>query len=133
MGDSGLVYRLDEVEGAELIVDGEVAARVRRGEAGRPLERLNRMAEHVALRLIFADPRHPDFELELKGERDAEVGAGAPAEEAVRQGRRWLAHVDSILRRRPPPEPPRAAPLKPRAPPPAAPDLPPWEDEETQD
>jgi hypothetical protein len=145
MGDSGLVYRLEEIEGAELIVDGEVAARVRRSEPGRPLERLNPKAERVALRLIFADPRHPDFELELKGEGDAEVGAALPAEEVIRQGRRWLAHVDSILKRRaalrspeparPEPartEPPRAPPPSPPAPPPG-PDQPPWEEDEEAD
>ncbi|MEO8113642.1 MAG: hypothetical protein ABI655_04610 [Phenylobacterium sp.] len=60
-----LVYRVDELIGAELIVDGEVLARVHRGEARRPLDALTGADKEVRLRLLFEDPRHPDFDLDL--------------------------------------------------------------------
>lgn len=117
-GDRGLVYRFDEIEGAELIVDGEIAARVRRGEAGKALERLHGKPSRVALRLIFTDPRWPEFELELQGAAGGwALSRSSPADEQdpVRQGRRWLAHIDAILKRRPRPRPaePVPAPVAP--------------------
>ncbi len=109
-GGSGLVYGFDEIEGAELIVDGHVAARVARGEQRRQLEALSRDADQVALRLIFDDARFPEFELELWGPRSAfRSGAESPAD-AVRAGRRWLAHVDTLVRR-PRAQPPRPTPV----------------------
>jgi len=98
-GGSGLVYRLDELDGAELIVDGAVAARVRRGEARRALDALSPNAERVTLRLIFADPRWPEFELDLWEPRSvARPRAGTP-EDAVKAGRKWLTHVEAVFRR----------------------------------
>jgi hypothetical protein len=120
-GGSGLVYSFEEVDGAELIVDGHVQARVARGEPRRPLEAIGRDAEHVALRLIFADARFPEFELELWGEASRRA-AGQSAPDAVRLGRRWLAHIDAVIRQ----PKPRAAP----PPPPAELDLRPPPDEE---
>lgn len=89
-GRSGLVFGLEEVLGAELIVDGRVAARVRRNEAQRLLDELPRQADQVALRLMFDDPRQPDFEMDLM--------EGQDPLQAVRTGRRWLAHVEAVLR-----------------------------------
>lgn len=103
-GAAGLVYAFDEVEGAELIVDGRVSARVRRHEPRRDLEELPPDAEAVTLRLVFADPRWPEFELDLFGPGDG--GAADPAD-AMRLGRRWLAHLEAVLRR--PPRPPAVA------------------------
>ena len=109
-GGSGLVYSFDEVEGAELIIDGHVAARVFRGEPKRQLDALGRDADQVALRLIFDDERFPEFELELWGRQSAfRAGAESPAD-AVRAGRRWLAHVDALVRR-PRGLPPRPTPV----------------------
>jgi len=100
-GGSGLVYALDELEGAELIVDGQVSARVGRTGDRRALDALNPDAEQVTLRLIFADARWPEFELELWGpDSVARSGDFSPAE-AMKLGRRWLAHVDAVLRRKP--------------------------------
>ena len=64
-GGSGLVYDFHEIEGGEIIVDGHVVARVRRGEARKSLDILAPDAEQVTLRLLFADARHPEFELAL--------------------------------------------------------------------
>ena len=98
-----LVYRAEELMGAELIVDGRVVARAQRGEARRYLDDMAGDAERVALRLVFDDPRFPEFELDLFGPgsilRDAADG--------IRLGRRWLAHVEAVLRR---PQPRVAAP-----------------------
>ena len=96
-GRSGLVYAFDEIEGAELIVDGQVAARTRRDEPRRGLETTAADAEQVTLRLIFADPRFPEFEVELWG--PGPPGDLPSAAEAMRLGRRWLAHVEAIMRR----------------------------------
>ncbi|HYF22976.1 MAG TPA: hypothetical protein VD929_06225 [Caulobacteraceae bacterium] len=98
-GGAGLVYRFDELDGAELIVDGAVAARVRRGEQRRALDALSPNAGRVTLRLLFADPRWPEFELDLWEPRSvARPRAGTP-EEAVKAGRKWLTHVEAVFRR----------------------------------
>jgi len=117
-GGSGLVYAIDELEGAELIVDGKVAARTARSGERRALDALNADAEQVTLRLVFADARWPEFELELFGPDAAARRRDESAGEAVKLGRRWLAHVEAVLRR-----PPR-----PVAPPKA--DPPPWDEDE---
>lgn len=109
-GASGLVYSLEEVEGAELIIDGRVGARVMRGEQRRNLDALSREVEQVVLRLMFSDPRFPDFELDLAdGLHPARTRMHDPVE-AVRSGRRWLAHIDAILRQADRPAPPPARP-----------------------
>ena len=91
-GAAGLVYRFEEIEGAELIINGEVRARVRRDEPPKPLDHLDPLAEDVVLRLVFDTPRWPEFELDLHDH-------AGPGEEAVRDGRRWLAHVQAVLRK----------------------------------
>lgn len=98
-GGSGLVYALDELEGAELIVDGQVAARSGRGGERRALDALPRDAEQVTLRLVFADARWPEFELELWGPTSVSRDREQSAADAIKLGRRWLAHVDAVLRR----------------------------------
>lgn len=100
-GGSGLVYALDELEGAELIVDGHVAARVSRGGERRALDAVASDAEQVTLRLIFADARWPEFELELWGPDSVSRTRDLSPADAVKLGRRWLAHVDAVLRRPP--------------------------------
>ncbi|WP_373852827.1 hypothetical protein [Brevundimonas abyssalis] len=95
-GANGLVYDFDEIDGAEMIVDGHVLARVRRGEARRALDVMAPDAGQVVLRLMFADPRHPEFELDLW---NVSTGAstGSPPE-ALRLGRRWLSHVEALMK-----------------------------------
>ncbi|HEX3364408.1 hypothetical protein [Phenylobacterium sp.] len=113
-GAWGLVYALDELMGAEVIVDGLVIGRVHRGEARKALEAFVAL-ERVALRLVFDDLTHPDFVLDLwlpedEGRRD-EL---APVE-AIGEANRWLARIEALLRRpmntrRPAPAPVVAAP-----------------------
>jgi hypothetical protein len=92
VGASGLIFGFDEIEGAELIVDGEVRASVQRGEPLRALDRLDPLVDKVCLRLMFDTPRWPEFELDL----NEAPGAG---EEALREGRRWLTQLGAVLRR----------------------------------
>ena len=88
--------QIHEVEGGEVIVDGHVVARVRRGEARKALDVMAPDAEQVVLRLMFADARHPEFELALW---DAALAGetGSPGE-ALRLGRRWLSHLEALLK-----------------------------------
>jgi hypothetical protein len=95
-GAHGLVYAFDEVDGGEVIVDGHVVARVRRGEARKALDIMAPDAELVTLRLLFADARYPEFELALWNAR-APGQAGSPSE-AMRLGRRWLSHIEALLK-----------------------------------
>lgn len=95
-GAMGLVYAFDEVDGGEVIVDGHVLARIRRGEQRKSLDVLAPDAEHVTLRLMFADARNPEFELSL-WDATAPTQTGSPGE-ALRLGRRWLSHLEALLK-----------------------------------
>jgi hypothetical protein len=133
-----LIYRLEELTGAELAVDGQVLARVHRGETRRALDLLTGADTQVRLRLIFDDPRHPDFLMDLWLPED-EIRKGAmSAAEAVQEANRWIARVEAVLRR---PvarrDPPLVATPPPPPPPPPSPAAapPPWdldEDDETE-
>lgn len=95
-GANGLVYGFEETTGGEIIVDGHVVARVRRGDERKALDVMAPDAEQVVLRLMFADPRHPEFELSLWN-ADRPAPTASPAE-ALRLGRRWLSHIEALLR-----------------------------------
>ena len=95
-GAHGLVYGFDEVEGGEIIVDGHVVARIRRGEPRKALDVMAPDAELVTLRLLFADARWPEFELALWNAL-APAHTGTPPE-ALRLGRRWLSHLEALLK-----------------------------------
>lgn len=146
-GSHGLVFAFDEIEGAELIVDGRVVARAQKGEARRVLNETHSQASNVTLRLMFEDVETPEFELQLFGDVSHNpVHPKTPAE-AVRLGRKWLSHVDAVIKRMPasqtettaypkaeadtaaPPLPAKVA-VRTPSPPPAMPDRPPWEDDE---
>jgi hypothetical protein len=94
-----LVYRIDELMGAELIIDGQVVGRAFRGEPRRALEQLVTDASRVTLRLIFDDPHHPDFDLDLWVAGDERRRTGGSPAEAVQEANRWLARAEAILRR----------------------------------
>lgn len=96
-----LIYKIDELLGAELVVDGQVAARAYRGEPRRPLDVLGGAEKQVALRLVFDDPQYPDFHLELWSAERTPRSGEYKAAEAVEEGNRWLARVESIFRRQP--------------------------------
>jgi hypothetical protein len=93
-----MVYPLDELLGAELDLDGVVAARAMRGEPRRMLDKATGAEREVRLRLLFDEPRHPDFELVLWPVRP---GRGAPTRprEAIAEANRWIARVEALLRR----------------------------------
>lgn len=94
-----LVYRIDELQGAEIIVDGSVVARAYRGEPRRPLDGAVDEAARITLRLIFDDPANPDFELDLWSAVDAARRADATPQAAVKEANRWMARAEAILRR----------------------------------
>jgi len=95
-GAHGLAYHFDEVEGGEIIVDGHVVARIRRGEARKSLDVMAPDAEQVVLRLMFADARNPEYELAL-WDAASPAQTGSPGE-GLRLGRRWLSHLEALLR-----------------------------------
>ncbi|WP_374533166.1 hypothetical protein [Phenylobacterium sp.] len=100
-----LVYRLDELMGAELIVDGQVLARAYRGEPRRALDQTVEHAARVTLRLIFDDPHYPDFDLDLWLAGDETRRNASSPTEAMQEANRWLARAEVVLRR---PQAPRA-------------------------
>jgi hypothetical protein len=110
-----LVYRLDEMMGAELLVDGQVMGRVFRGEGRRAIDHVAPQAERVTLRLIFDDPRHPDFTLDLWAPGDEQRRETASPTELVQEANRWLARCEAIVRRPLPPRPERPANAAPAA------------------
>jgi hypothetical protein len=138
-----LIYRIDELVGAEIIVDGVVVARAFRGEPRRALDQVVAQADRVTLRLVFDDPAHPDFDLDLWLDGDENRKLTAFPADAVKEANRWLARAEAILRRpgttaaaphaAPPlPTPARAPDVLPRPapPPPLFADLEPDDDEE---
>jgi hypothetical protein len=106
-GGWGLAYRFDELVGAELILDGQVAARVHRRDGRRALDAMGGASRQVRLRLIFADVRWPDFDLDLWMADDEGRKGAVNAADAVQEANRWLARVDAILQQ-PIPTPPVA-------------------------
>lgn len=133
-GDWCLIYRIDELIGAELVIDGQVAARVYRGEPRRALDQMVSCADQVTLRLLFDDPRNPDFDLDLWLRGDEARRDDWSPQSAIQEANRWLARADAILRR---PPAPRPAPVV-SAPPPSPPrqesgdEDPPWDEDEDQ-
>ncbi|MBV9995302.1 MAG: hypothetical protein JO127_08815 [Caulobacteraceae bacterium] len=110
-----LLYGLGELLGAELTLDGQVVARVRRGATRKALDRAARPDAEVRLRLLFDDPLHPDFELELWPPGRPSRAAPPQASAALAEGNRWLGRIEAVLRRtglgvrRPEPAPSPAA------------------------
>jgi hypothetical protein len=99
--DSGgwrLTYPLDELLGAELDLDGEVAARVMRGEPRRLLDRQSGAEREVRLRFLFDDARHPDFELVLWPSANPRAGPTRPRD-AIAEANRWIARIEAVLRK----------------------------------
>jgi len=96
--DRGLVFDLDELIGAELIFDGQVSARVFRGEQRLALNNIAPQARRITLRLVFDDLRDPEFLLELWSEHD-----GPPddpgATHAIASARAWFARAEAVVRR----------------------------------
>lgn len=113
-----LLYRVDELMGAELVVDGQVVARTHRGEARRALDQMAGAQDHARLRFVFDDPAYPDFMVDLWNAGGEDKRKTWTAAEAVQEGNRWIARMESLLRR---PVPRRGAALSPAQPAVAAP------------
>jgi len=116
--DSGawcLVYRIDELMGAELSVDGQVIGRVHRGEPRRAIDQVVQQAAQVTLKLIFDDPRHPDFALDLWLDGDQQRRETRSPADAIQEANRWLLRADAIVRRPLPPRAPTAVQSRPPA------------------
>ena len=94
-----LIYRIDELIGAELLVDGQVVARASRGEPRRALDQIAADANQVTLRLIFDDARYPDFGLDLYVIGDELRRQPMTATVAIQEANQWLARAEAILRR----------------------------------
>ena len=93
-----IAYPLAELIGAELELDGHVAARALQGEPRRRLERQSGAEADVRLRFLFDDPAHPDFELVLWPNHAARGGFARPRE-AIAEANRWLARMEAVQRR----------------------------------
>lgn len=100
-----LLYRLEELVGAELLVDGQVMGRVFRDEGRRAIDHVAPQAQTVTLRLIFDDPRHPDFALDLWAPGDELRRESRSPAELMQEANRWLARCEAIVRRPLPPRP----------------------------
>jgi len=96
-----LLYRIEEFLGAELIVDEAVIARAYRGEARRALEVMRGAEQRVRLRLIFDEPRYPDFDLDLWTPTEKARRNGVTEADAIQEGNRWIARSESLFRRKP--------------------------------
>ena len=94
-----LIYRLDEIMGVELIIDGQVVGRTFRGEPRQALDQVVTQASRVTLRMIFDDPHHADFDMDLWLAGDERRRTGGSPADVVTEANRWLARVESILRR----------------------------------
>ncbi len=145
-GAQGLVFAFDEIEGAELIVDERVVARAQKGESRKVLNETHANASKVTLRLMFNDVQTPEFEVNLFGDVSHNPVHAKTAAEAVRIGRKWLSHIDAVIKRLPAedrsPYPPDEADAVAEPTRRALPqvntkssfsDLPPWEDSEEDD
>ena len=99
VGDPGLIYDLSELIGVELIFDGQVAARMFKGEGRKPLDQISPQATRVILRMVFDDVRDPEFELELLAPVDLTTRQPPDPQRAIQEARRWYTRLEAVLRR----------------------------------
>ncbi|HEY4030354.1 MAG TPA: hypothetical protein VGM25_08420 [Caulobacteraceae bacterium] len=129
-GRKGLVYKLDQLLGAEMMVDNIVLARCFRDRPVMPLDEIPMAAHRGVMRVVFDNPRDPEYELELWPAMNGRGHEHRSPADAVQAGRKWLTRLESILRR----PAPRTL-TRPAAPAPILPDEddpPPWDDEEEE-
>ncbi len=111
------VYSIAELFGMEVFADGKIFARVVRAGSNKPLDTgsykaiddISPQVTVVTMRLIFDDPTHPEYELDLWTPRDALTARAEGPHAAMVTARKWFHHIEAILRR-PVPEVPRAVP-----------------------
>jgi hypothetical protein len=124
-GRRGLIYRLEQLVGGEMMVDHRVIASVYRDAPPKRLEDIPASAHKISLRLVFDAPSDPEFELELWPARHGRNPQYRSPAEATQAGRKWLASLEAILRKPKPRTLTKPAPLMP-----PDEDEPPWDDEE---
>jgi hypothetical protein len=134
-GRKGLVYRLDQLMGGEMMVDHAVICRVHRQDGRIPLNEIPMGAHRAVLRLVFDNPRDPEYELELWPSYVGRSHEHVSPADAIQAGRKWLTGLDSLLRLPKASTAPVRTLTKPAAPVPVLPDEdddppPPWDDDE---
>jgi hypothetical protein len=98
-GEWGFLYGLDELRGAEVIVDGQVVCFAYRGQGSRPLDQVAGAGRRVALRLLFDDPGYPHFLLDLWRRADEGRRNALSPHEALAEAARWVVRVEALMNR----------------------------------
>lgn len=127
-GRKGYVYQFDQLTGAEMMVDNQVLARCFRDRPVMPLDEIPMSARRAVVRMVFDNPRDPEYELELWPAMNGRGHEHPSPADAVQAGRRWLTSLESILRRPAPRTLTRPAPPTPVLP--DEDDPPPWDDDD---
>lgn len=127
-GRKGLVYPLSQLIGAEMMVDNIVLARCFRDRQPMPLDEIPLAAHRGVIRVVFDDPREPEYELEIWPAMNGRGHEHRSPADAVQAGRKWLTRLEAILRRPAPRTLTRPAALAPVLPDEDEP--PPWDEDE---
>lgn len=91
------LYRIDELAGVELLVDGQVAGWAFADRQAWAADEGLAAEKHVVLRHMFDDPRHPQFMLELwNAEREADDAIPDVAT-AIEKGNDWLDGMAALM------------------------------------
>ncbi len=114
--------------GGEMMVDNQILARVYRDGNRKALDEIPLAAHRITLRLIFDNPRDPEFELELWPARHGRGHEYISPADAVLAGRKWLTRLEALLRRPAARMLTKPAPLAPVVPDEAL--LPPWDEDD---
>jgi hypothetical protein len=122
-GRKGYVYTFGQLVGGEMMIDNTVVMRAFKDEPRRPLDAIPDDGRAVVLRLVFDNPRDPEFELALWPGPEHRA-----LQDAVQAGRRWLTGLEAIQRRTPPRTLTRPVPPTPVLPDEHEP--PPWDEDE---
>jgi hypothetical protein len=126
-GRKGYVYRLEQLTGAEMMVDNIVLARCFRDRPVMPLDEIPMGAHRGVMRVVFDNPRDPEYELEIWPAMNGRGHEYPSPADAVQAGRKWLTRLESLLRRPPPRTLTRPAPPAPILP--DEDDPPPWDED----
>jgi hypothetical protein len=127
-GRKGFVYKLEQLVGAEMMVDNIVLARCFRDRPPMPLDEIPLAAHRGVMRVVFDNPHEPEYELEIWPAMNGRGHEHRSPADAVQAGRKWLTRLEAIQRR----PAPRTL-TRPLAPTPILPDEddpPPWDEDD---
>ncbi len=127
-GRKGYVYKLEQLVGAEMMVDNLVLARCFRDRPIVPLDEIPMSAHRGVMRVVFHNPRDPEYELEIWPAMNGRGHEYASPADAVQAGRKWLTRLEALLRKPAPRTLTRPAPPSPILPDEDEP--PPWDDDD---